>query len=138
MNEVSVQWIDGNAFSTATGSGHTIVLDSKPKEDETSAGPSPMEMLLVGLAGCTAVDVVHILRRQRQPMTGLQVTVKGERADDYPMVYTTINIEYVVQGDVDEEKLKRAIALSEEKYCSASAMLGKTAHIEHTYRLEKD
>jgi putative redox protein len=138
MNEVSVQWIDGNAFSTLTGSGHTIVLDSKPEEGETSAGPAPMEMLLVGLAGCTAVDVVHILRRQRQPMTGLQVTVKGERADDYPMVYTNITIEYVVQGEVDEEKLQRAIALSEEKYCSASAMLGKTAHIEHTYRLEED
>ena len=137
MNEVSVQWIDGNAFSTLTGSGHTLVLDSKPEGGETSAGPSPMEMLLVGLAGCTAVDVVHILRRQRQPVTGLQVTVKGERASDYPMVYTNITIEYVVRGEVDEEKLERAIALSEEKYCSASAMLGKTAHIEHTYRLEK-
>ncbi len=136
MNEVSVQRIDGNSLSTTTGSGHTLVLDSMPKDGAVSAGPAPMEMLLVSLAGCTAVDVVHILNRQRQPMTGLKVNVKGERASDYPMVYTHITIEYVVQGDVDEEKLERAIALSEEKYCSASAMLGKTATIEHTYRLE--
>ena len=136
MNEVSVQWIDGNSLSTTTGSGHTLVLDSMPKDGALSAGPSPMEMLLVGLAGCTAVDVVHILSRQRQPLTGLKVNVRGERASDYPMVYTHITIEYVVQGDVDEDKLERAIALSEEKYCSASAMLGKTATIEHTYRLE--
>ena len=137
MNEVSVQWIDGNVFATTTGSGHTLVLDSKPKEGAISAGPSPMEMLLVGVAGCTAIDVVHILGRQRQPITGLTVNVRGERASDYPMVYTDITIEYVVRGDVDEQKLKRAIDLSEEKYCSASIMLGKTAKIEHTYRLEK-
>jgi len=136
MNEVSVQWIDGNSLSTTTGSGHTLVLDSMPKDGAISAGPSPMEMLLVSLAGCTAIDVVHILGRQRQPVTGLKVNVKGERASDYPMVYTNITIEYVVQGEVDEEKLRRAIDLSEEKYCSASAMLGKTATIEHTYRLE--
>ena len=136
MNNVSVQWIDGNTFATTTGSGHTLVLDSMPKAGNTSAGPTPMEMLLVGVAGCTAIDVVHILERQRQALTGLTVNVSGERASDYPMVYTDITIEYIVQGDVDEQKLKRAIALSEEKYCSASIMLGKTAKIKHTYRLE--
>ena len=138
MNETSVQWIEGMAFSVSTGSGHTLVLDSKSKEGGETAGPSPMEMLLVGLAGCTAVDVVHILKRQRQPLEGLQVHVKGERSSEHPKVYTHITIEYVVQGDVDETKLQRAIELSEEKYCSASAMLGKTAVIEHSYRLEKD
>jgi len=100
MNEVSVQWIDGNSFATTTGSGHTLVLDSKPKEGEMSAGPSPMEMLLVGVAGCTAIDVVHILGRQRQPMTGLTVNVHGERTSDYPMVYTNITIEYIVHGEI--------------------------------------
>ena len=95
-----------------------------------------MEMLLVGVAGCTAIDVVHILGRQRQPITGLTVNVKGERANDYPMVYTDIIIEYVVKGDVDEQKLKRAIDLSEEKYCSASIMLGKTANISHSFEID--
>ena len=138
MNEVSVNWIEDNTFAAATGSGHTVVLDSMPKDGSISAGPSPMEMLLVGMAGCTAVDVVLILKRQRQPLRGLQVICKGERAQDYPMVYTHITVEYVVQGDVDEDKLQRAIELSEEKYCSASAMLGKTAIIESSYRLERD
>lgn len=138
MNEVSVNWIGENSFATSTGSGHTIILDSMPKQGAISAGPSPMELLLVGLAGCTAVDVVLILKRQRQPVQGLTVNCKGERAQDYPMVYTHITVEYVVQGDVDEDKLKRAIELSEEKYCSASAMLGKTATIESSIRLERD
>jgi putative redox protein len=82
------------------------------------------------------VDVVMILQRQRQPLEDLQVRVRGERAPDHPRVYTHITIEYIVRGDIDEAKLQRAIQLSEEKYCSASAMLGKTATIEHTYRLE--
>lgn len=135
MNETTVTWIDEMTFSATTGSGHTLILDSGKGEE--SAGPGAMELLLVGLAGCTAVDVVMILQRQRQPLEDLQVRVRGERASDHPRVYTHITIEYIVRGDVDEAKLQRAIQLSEEKYCSASTMLGKTAIIEHTYRLEK-
>ena len=137
MKETTVQWIDEMTFSAATGSGHTLVLDGGGNKEGESAGPSPMELMLVGLAGCTAIDVVMILRRQRQPLAGLSVTIKGERAPDPPRVYTHITIEYVVSGDVDENKLQRAIQLSEEKYCSASAMLEKTAVIEHRYRLLK-
>lgn len=135
MNETTVTWIDDTTFSATTGSGHTLVLDSRKGEE--SAGPGPMELLLVGLAGCTAVDVVMILQRQRQPLEDLQVRVRGERASEHPRVYSHITIEYIVHGDVDEAKLQRAIQLSEEKYCSASTMLGKTATIEHSYRIEK-
>ncbi len=136
MKQVSVQWIDELTFSAPTSSGHTIVMDGGGSKG-SSAGPSPMELILMGLAGCTAIDVVMILQRQRQPLQGLTVNVRGERAPEPPRVYTHITIEYVVTGDVDEAKLQRAIKLSEEKYCSASAMLEKTAKIEHTYRLIK-
>ena len=138
MNEVSVQWIDKFTFSASTGSGHQLTLDSKPAENEISAGPTPMEMLLVGLAGCTAIDIVNILQRQRQDLQGLKVLVKGLRAEVNPKVYTEITVEYVVKGDVDEQKLQKAIALSEDKYCSASAMMNKVARIKHSYRIETD
>jgi len=133
MNETTVRWIDELTFAAQTGSGHQIVLDGQKE-----AGASPMEMLLVGMAGCTAIDVVHILKRQRQPIEGLEVTVRGERAEDHPKVYTHISVEYVARGPLDADKVQRAIALSEEKYCSASAMLGAVAHIASSFRIEPD
>ncbi len=136
-NEVFSRWIADSTHAARTASGHTVVMDALPAEGATSAGPSPMELLLAGVAGCTAIDVVDILNKQRQPVTGLEVNVKGDRAPEAPRVYTHIAIEYVAHGDIDEDKLQRAIALSAEKYCSASIMLGKTATIEHTYRIER-
>ncbi|NUQ39420.1 MAG: OsmC family protein [Caldilineales bacterium] len=133
MNETTVQWIDELTFTAQTGSGHQIILDGGRE-----AGASPMEMLLVGMAGCTAIDVVHILQRQRQPLTGLTVRVQGERAEDHPKVYTHISVEYVARGALDAAKVQRAIELSEEKYCSASAMLGVVARIESRFRIEPD
>ena len=134
MNEVSVKWVDDLTFSAHTGSGHTMVIAGGGGPDKPSAGPSPMEMLLVGAAGCTGIDVVNILKRQRQPLEHLVVNVSGERATDPPQIYTKIIVEYVVTGAVDEKKLERAIQLSEEKYCSASAMLGAVAEITSTFR----
>ncbi|MCP4164376.1 MAG: OsmC family protein [Chloroflexi bacterium] len=136
MNTASVKWVEELTFSANTGSGHQLTLGAGSKEGEPSAGPSPMELLLLGLAGCTGIDIVHILQRQRQPLQGLKINVSGQRAEENPKVYTQINVEYIVSGDVDEFKLQRAIQLSEEKYCSASAMLDKVATIETSYRLE--
>lgn len=94
-----------------------------------------MDLLLFGLAGCTAVDVVIILKKQRQPVQGVTVKVRGERATEHPKVFTKIHIEYLVTGDLDPKKVERAIQLSEEKFCSASAMLRKTAEITHSYQI---
>jgi putative redox protein len=96
---------------------------------------SPMELVLIALCGCTASDVVGILRKKREPFTGLEVRAKGERADGYPAVYTSIQLTYTVRGDVSKKAMEDAVRLSEEKYCSVSAMLEKTAKI--TYTIER-
>jgi putative redox protein len=93
---------------------------------------SPMELVLIALCGCTASDVVGILRKKREPFTGLEVRAKGERADGYPAVYTSIQLTYTVRGDVSKKAMEDAVRLSEEKYCSVSAMLEKTAKITYT------
>ena len=136
INEARVAWVNEMQFVAETGSGHALVLES----GGSNRAPSPMEMLLVGMAGCTAVDVVHILRRMRQLVTDVQVNVKGVRADEPPRIYTDIEVEYVVTGrGLSEEKVRRAVELSETTYCSASAMLGKTATITNAIRvLETD
>jgi putative redox protein len=136
MNEARVAWVNEMQFVAETGSGHALVLES----GGSNRAPSPMEMLLVGMAGCTAVDVVHILRRMRQLVTDVQVNVKGVRAEKPPRIYTDIEVEYVVTGrGLSEEKVRRAVELSETTYCSASAMLGKTATITNAIRvLETD
>lgn len=132
MNEARVTWLNEMQFVAETGSGHAVVLESGGQ----NRAPSPMEMLLVGMAGCTAVDIVHILKRMRQPVTGVQVNVKGMRAESRPRVYTDIQVEYVVTGrGLSEEKVRRAVELSETTYCSASAMLAKTAAITSTIRI---
>lgn len=132
MNETRVTWLKEMQFVAETGSGNALVLESGGKH----RAPSPMEMLLVGLAGCTAVDVVHILKRMRQPVTDVQVNVKGLRAKEHPKIYTDIEIEYVVTGHgLSEEKVRRAVELSETTYCSASVMLGKTATITSTVQI---
>ena len=136
VNEARVAWVNEMQFVAETGSGHSLVLES----GGSNRAPSPMEMLLVGMAGCTAVDVVHILRRMRQLVTDVQVNVKGVRAEKPPRIYTDIEVEYVVTGrGLSEEKVRRAVELSETTYCSASAMLGKAATITNAIRvLETD
>ena len=132
MNQARVTWVKDMQFVAETSSGHAVVLESGGK----SKAPSPMELLLVGMAGCTAVDVVHILKRMRQPVTNVQVNVKGDRAEKPPRVYTDIEVEYEVTGrGLSEEKVRRAVEMSETTYCSASVMLGKTATITSTIRI---
>ncbi len=135
MVEAQVQLVEGMQFVATSGTGHAIVVDGDPSVGGKNTGPRPMELILMGLAGCTAMDVVFILRRQRQPVQGLTVHVRGERAESHPKVYTRIHVEYTIYGDVDEKAAQRAIELSEEKYCSVSAMLKHTADITWSYRI---
>ena len=138
MSTAKVTWVDGLRFVAEAGSGHAFVIDGDPKSGRTDTGVRPMELLLIGLAGCTGMDVAYILRKQRQTFTGLEVNVQAERADTHPKVYTKIHIEYVVRGPVKESAVQKAIRLSEEKFCSASAILGKTAEITNSYRIERE
>lgn len=137
--EAKVTWTgSGLRLVGEASSGPAIVVDHAVKEGEKQAGPTPMELLLIGLCGCTAMDVVSILQKKRQPFTGLEVRATAERAEEHPMVYTRIHLEYVVRGEgVEPQAVERAIELSETKYCSAAAMLGKAAPITTSYRIEE-
>lgn len=140
-SNATVTWIGPGLRLVAEGAGGpAIVLDHVlPGEERPEAGPRPLELLLVGLAGCTAMDVASILKKKRQPFTGLQVRVSAERAEEHPRVYTHVHLEYVVQGEgVDPAAVERAIELSEAKYCPANAMLSHAAEITSSYRLERD
>lgn len=131
-----VKLLSEMSFDAAAGSGHHVTLDAAEHGGGHDTGFRPMEMLLVGLAGCTGMDVISILRKKRQDVTGYEVHVTGVRAESYPMIFTEITVEHVVTGHhVQPEAVARAIALSEERYCGAGAMLGKAAHLTHTYRL---
>ncbi len=137
MSTAKVRLVEGMQFVAEGGTGHAIVLDGDPSVGGRDTGSRPMELVLMGLAGCTAMDVAFILRRKRAAFDGLEVNVQAERADTHPKVYTKIHVEYVVYGDVDEKAVRQAIELSEEKYCSVSAMLRKTAEITWSYRIVK-
>ena len=127
-----VTWVEDRRFVGSASSGHAIVVDASAEKQ----GASPMELLLVGLAGCTAYDVMSILEKKRQAVSGLEVSARAERADEPPRVYTTIEVEYVLRGrGIKPKAVEDAIRLSEEKYCSASIMLGKTAKISTSYRI---
>jgi putative redox protein len=132
----AVDLLDGMAFQAVTGSGHALVLDAAPEVGGSERGPRPMEMLLVGLGGCTGMDVISILRKMRQDVTGYQIRVSGERATEHPKVFTHIAVEHVVRGRMlSVDAVKRAVELSATRYCSAAAMLGRAASIEETYRV---
>lgn len=140
-SEAKVTWVGpGLRLVGEASSGPAIVLDhALPEEERQETGPRPMELLLIGLCGCTAMDVVSILQKKRQPFTGLQVKASAERAEEHPKIYTQIHLEYVVKGKgVEPQAVERAIELSETKYCSAAAMLGKAARITTSYRIEEE
>jgi len=125
--EARVEWVGERTFVGISGSGHGLVMGAR-YQGRPAPGPSPMELLLLGLAGCTGFDVVHILERGREPVTGCVVAVAAERAETDPQVFTRIHLSYVVTGKgLSRAKVDRAVQLSEEKYCSASAMFIKTA-----------
>lgn len=130
--------LGGMAFEGESGSGHQLMMDAAEHAGGEDRGFRPMELLIVGLAGCTAMDVIAILRKKRQHVTGYEVQVRGERAEDHPMVYTEVTVEHIVTGhDVQPAAVARAVELSETKYCGASATLSKTARVTHTFRIEE-
>ena len=136
MVEAQVTWVDGLLFVGQTSSGKAIIIDGRKEVGGSELGPTPMELVLIALAGCTAMDVISILKKQRQKVTSFQVKVRAERAEEHPKVYTEFHIEYIVKGrGISEEGLKRAIQLSREKYCSVGAMLEKAAPIQTSYTI---
>ncbi|MBK1700302.1 OsmC family protein [Thiococcus pfennigii] len=131
-----VEWVDGAAMSAESGSGHALVLDGPPEHGGRNLGPRPMELLLIGMGGCTEFDVLHILRRARQDVTACVVELEAERAETDPKVFTRIHAHFILTGrDLNPRQVERAIRLSAEKYCSASIMLGATAEVTHDYEI---
>ena len=133
---ISVNWVDGLLMVGKSDSGHTITMDGPPESGGENLGVRPMEMLLLGVAGCTMIDVVTTLKKMRQDLSHLETKINAERATDHPKVFTDIHIQFVVKGkDLDPKKVDKAIILSAEKYCSASIMLGETATITHDFEV---
>jgi len=124
MTAAKTEWLEKQRFNGIASSGHPIAVDG-----DKAAGNSPMELVLIGLCGCTGYDVVSILQKKREPFTSLEVRAQAERATDPPSVYTEIKLTYRVGGKVSRKSVEDAVRLSKEKYCSVSAMLGKTARI---------
>jgi len=137
--KVRVQWLDGRAFVGESGSGHAVVMDGSPEAGGRNIGIRPMEMLLLGLGGCTAFDIVMILEKGREAVTACDVELDGERATTEPKVFTNVKLVYKLKGrNLKPAAVERAIKLSTEKYCSATAMFAKTAKIEYTWTVEEE
>jgi len=131
-----IKWLDHMSFVGESGSGHSVVMDGAPDAGGRNLGVRPMEMLLLGLGGCTAFDVVSILHKSRQQMVDCEVEIEAERAEEIPKVFTSIHIHFIVSGrDLDPNKVAKAVDLSADKYCSASRMLEKSAAITHDFEI---
>ena len=134
--KTKIRWRDTASFIGETESGHAIVMDGPPDFGGNNTGPRPMELLLTGLGGCTAFDVVMMLQKSRQEIYDCTVDIDAERADSEPKVFTTIHIHFTVYGsNLSDKQVARAVELSATRYCSASIMLGKTAEITHDYTI---
>ena len=131
----TVKWMDGMAMVAESGSGHGFIMDGAPANGGRNAGARPMEVVLMGLGGCTTFDVMSILKKTRQQVTDCVVELQGERADAVPSVYTSIHVHFKVYGiNLDDAKVERAVKLSAEKYCSASLMLSQgSVEITHSF-----
>ena len=135
---LSVNWVDGMLMVGKSHSGHSITMDGPTEIGGENLGVRPMEMLLLGVAGCTMIDVVTTLKKMRQDLSHCETKISAERANEHPKVFTDIHIHFIVKGkDLDSKKVDKAITLSANKYCSASIMLGKTANITHDFEILK-
>ncbi len=134
--QVKIKWVEGMMFMGQSGSGHAVVMDGPPDLGGKNMGIRPMEMMLMGLGGCTAFDVMLILKRSRQEVTDCVAELNAERAETDPKVFTKIHIHFIVTGrELKEKMVKRAVELSATKYCSASIMLAQTVEITHDYEI---
>ena len=135
--KAKITWLNGRTFVGESGSGHAVVMDGAPENGGRNLGVRPMEMMLLGLGGCTAFDVVMILEKSREKVTGCEVSLEATRADEDPKVFTHVKMSYRLKGEnLKPAAVERAIKLSSEKYCSASKMFEKTATIEHEWLVE--
>ncbi|MGQ0524251.1 MAG: OsmC family protein [Betaproteobacteria bacterium] len=133
-----IKWIENVCFAGESESGHALVMDGAPEGGGRNLGPRPMETVLIGTGGCTAYDVVHILKKARAAVTDCVIEMDAERAPEDPRVFTRIHFHFIVSGKgLKPQQVERAIELSAEKYCSASIMLGKTAKITHDFELRE-
>ncbi|MDA8388652.1 MAG: OsmC family protein [Nitrospiraceae bacterium] len=138
IKEVNIKYVEGMLFSARTDSGHEVLMDADPKFGGADKGPRPMDLLLAGLGGCTAMDIISILKKKKQEVTGLEIKVKGERAPEHPKKYTGIELEFRVKGkNISEDAVKRAVGLSMDKYCSAKATIEGGAKVTYAYRIEE-
>jgi putative redox protein len=135
MPSATVRFVDGMQFVATSGSGHAVVMDTTEDVGGHDTGPRPTELVLIALGGCTGMDVVSILRKMQVHFTRFEMEIQGERAPEHPKHFTNIQIVYKVWGDVPEEKLKRAIELSLEKYCSVSNSLKPKAQVSYQYQI---
>lgn len=134
--KAEINWSQDVRFDASTETGHEIIMDGAPSHGGHNQGARPMELLLVGMGGCTGFDVVGILKKARADLQTLQIKLEAKRADDVPSVFTNIHVHFVLTGkDLKEKVVERAIELSAEKYCSASIMLGQTADITHSFEI---
>ena len=132
-----IKWVEEATFLAESGSGHAVVMDGPPEHGGRNLGMRPMEMMLLGMGGCTSFDVVHILKKLRQDVNHCVAEIEAERADTEPKVFTKIHIHFIVSGeDLSEKHVERAVSLSAEKYCSASIMLGQAGvAISHDFEI---
>lgn len=134
----TVKWIDGMMMVGESASGHAIVMDGPEDLGGKNLGIRPMEMLLLGMGGCTTIDVVSTLKKMREEVRDCRVEISAQRADEHPKVFTKIHLNFIINGsNLNEKKVEKAISLSADKYCSASIMLGKMADITHDFTINE-
>ncbi len=135
-----IKWVENATFLAESGSGHAVIMDGPPESGGRNLGPRPMEMMLIGMGGCTTFDVVHILKKSREPVTDCEAELSAERADSEPKVFTRIHVHFIVRGrGLKEAKVRKAVELSAEKYCSASIMLGQAGvEISHDFEIVEE
>jgi putative redox protein len=137
--KAKIKWMQDVSFKGSSDSGHEVILDGPKELGGKDLGMRPMEMMLIGMGGCTSFDVVTILKRSRQQITGCIAEIEAIRADEIPKVFTSIHIHFLIKGiDLQEKAIKRAIELSANKYCSASIMLGKSVKITHDFVISEE
>jgi putative redox protein len=135
-HEANVRWAGRMTFLGKAGTNHIVPMDTTSEFDGDSSATKPLELLLIALGGCTGMDIVPLFKKMRQDVTAVELNISAERSEEHPKVYTKIDIEYVVTGrNLEEDKVKRAIDLSQERYCSVSAMLKKSCPVNYTFRI---
>lgn len=135
----SIKFVDNMQFIGTADSGHAVVMDGPPSVGGNNTGAKPSELLLLGFGGCSGMDVISILRKKKQDVSGLEMNVNGEIASSHPKRFTDIHIEYVITGkDISEEAVQRAIELSLDRYCTVGATIGKAAKITHSYKIVQE